>query len=90
MKIDVAPNSFTDPALTQLCRRRLDAVLARYADLLSTVSVQLDGSGRACVEVVFRSGVGLAIVQDQVLKTGAVLHLVDRVGRTVARRVAFQ
>jgi len=94
VKIDVAADSFADHALHALCRRRLAGVLARYADLLTATSVGPGtgagaGSGGAGlrVEVLFCSGARVSVEQAEVGEAGAVLHLADRVGRAVARRV---
>ncbi len=88
MKISIAPGCFADLEVEQLCRRRLDGVLARYTDLVRSLSVTPTGTGLR-VEVRFGAGVQLAVEQAEVEGGDAVVHLADRVGRAVARRVEF-
>lgn len=50
------------------------------------------GAGRVGlrVEVLFCSGARVSVEQSEVREPGAVLHLADRVGRAVARRVELE
>jgi hypothetical protein len=86
VKIAIEPGSFADAQAEQLCRRRLAAVLARYADLVRSLTVAPIAVGLR-VEVWLGVGVSLAVEQAEVEGSDAILHLADRVGRAVARRV---
>ena len=89
MKIIFALACFVDPKTEMLCRRRLEGVLARYTDLVRSLSVSPTGSGLR-VEVMFGAGEQIAVEQAEVEGSDAVVHLADRVGRAVARRVELR
>jgi hypothetical protein len=86
VKIAIEPGSFADAQAEQLCRRRLAAVLARYADLVGSLTVAPIAVGLR-VEVCLAVGVSIAVEQAEVEGHAAILHLADRIGRAVARRV---
>jgi hypothetical protein len=75
---------------SRACRRRLTVVLSRYADVVERVRVELSGSDGCAIEVEFSSGEALRVSQDGGAELGALRHLIDRVGRAVARRVALE
>ena len=85
MKITIEPGCFADEDAELLCRRRLGLVLARYGDLVRSLTVARNAGGLR-VEVSFGLGVGLTVEPAEVEGADAILHLADRVGRAVARR----
>lgn len=86
MKISISSGCFADPAAELLCRSRLAAALARYSDLVSALAVRPSAVGLR-VELELGSGVALAVEQAEVVGPHAIIHLADRVGRAVARRI---
>ncbi|NVB39715.1 hypothetical protein G6O69_17865 [Pseudenhygromyxa sp. WMMC2535] len=96
MDLDLGPALLEDPELGSLVQKRLNSQLARYADLLRGISVRQiqgeeegTGSSRCEVEVHFNSGSTLLISQTGDAERDALIFLLDRVARAVARRVAF-